>query len=76
MLLKLFPDLIDLLLSPQALLVLHLVESALLECSVRGLEAALRVAVQLVLVVGGDVERVERVVDARCVERRGLVEGA
>lgn len=76
-LLKLLPNLLDLLVPPQALLILHLVQPALLVRRIGRLEAALRVAVQLVLVVGGDVERVERVLDARGVERRGLaVEGA
>ena len=76
-LLKLLPDLLDLLVPPQTLLILHLVQPALLVRGVRGLEAALRVAVQLVLVVRGDIQRVERVLDTRGVERRGLaVEGA
>ena len=76
-LLKLLPNLLDLLVPPQALLILHLVQPALLVRRIGRLEAALRVAVQLVLVVGGDVERVERVLDARGVEGRGLaVEGA
>jgi hypothetical protein len=54
-LLELLADLVDLLLPAQALLILHLVQSAGLECGVGGLEAALRVAVDLVVVALGQV---------------------
>jgi hypothetical protein len=76
-LLKLLPNLLDLLIPPEALLVLHFLQPALLVRRISRLEAALWVAVQLVLVVGRDVERVERVLDTRGVERGGLaVKGA
>jgi hypothetical protein len=77
-LLELLPDLLDLLVTPEALLVLHLLEAALLVRGKGRLEAALRVTVQLLVVVAlCEAQRVERVVDARGVERRGLaVEGA
>ena len=76
-LLELLPDLLDLLVAPEALLVLHLLEAALLVRCKRRLEAALWVAVQLLAVLGREAERVERIVDTRRVERRWLaVEGA
>lgn len=74
--LKLLPYLVNLLVAPQALLILHLVQPALLVRGIRGLEAALRVPIQLVLVGGCEIERVERVVDTCRVERGRLVEGA
>jgi hypothetical protein len=54
-LLELLADLVDLLLPAQALLVLHLVQAAGLESGVGGLEAALGVAVDLVVVALGQV---------------------
>jgi hypothetical protein len=76
-LLKLLPNLSDLLIPPEALLILHLVQPALLVRRIGRLEAALRVAVKFVLSVGCDVECVECVLDTRGVERGGLaVEGA
>lgn len=54
-LLELLADLVDLLLSAQTLLVFHLVQPAGLVRGVSGLEAALRVAVDLVIVALGQV---------------------
>lgn len=62
-LLELFANLIDLLLSPQTLLVLHLFQSSLLESSICCLESPLGVAVDLVFVVGRQCECIESVVD-------------
>ena len=67
-LLELFADLVDLLLSPQSLLVLHLVQPPLLECGVGGLEATLGVAIDLVVVALGQIQSVEGVVDTSSVE--------
>jgi hypothetical protein len=72
MLLKLLAYLYHFLIPPQALLVLHLVESPLLVLCIRGLESSLRMAIELVLLFGGEVERVEHIVDARGVERAGF----
>jgi hypothetical protein len=67
-LLELFADLVDLLLPPQALLVLHLVQPPLLESVVGSLEATLGVAVDLVGVALSQVQSVESVVDTGSVE--------
>lgn len=76
-LLELLPYLIDLLVSPQTLLVLHLLESPFLVLCVCGLESPFGVAVELVLLFGCEVESVERVVDTGSVEGIGLrVEGS
>jgi hypothetical protein len=64
MFLKLLPNLVNLLLPSQTLLVLHLLEPALLKRRIRSLKPALGVAVQLVFVVGCNVQRIQRVVDA------------
>lgn len=68
MLLKLFADLVDLLLPPQTLFVLHLFQSPLLESVVGSLEATLGVAVNLVVVALGEVQSVESVVDTGSVK--------
>jgi hypothetical protein len=67
-LLELFADLVDLLLPPQTLLVFHLVQPPLLESGIRGLEATLGVAVDLVVVALGQVQSVEGIVDTGSVE--------
>lgn len=63
MFLKLLPDLVNLLLSSQALLVLHLLESSLLKGCVGGLETSLGMLVYLVLGSCGQGQSVQSVVD-------------
>jgi hypothetical protein len=76
-LLELLPYLVDLLVPAQTLLVLHLLESSLLILSICSLESSFGVAVELVLLFGGQVESVEGVVDTGGVESTGLcVEGS
>jgi hypothetical protein len=71
-LLEFLPYLVDLLVPPQTLLVLHLLESSLLELSICGLESSFGVTVELVLLFRGQVESVEGVVDTGGVEGTGL----
>jgi hypothetical protein len=82
-LLKLFSNLLDLLVPPQPLLIFHLVQSALLELRVCGFEPSLRVSIYCFCGGGCDGEGVEGVVyacrvDCRaglCIGWGGLVEG-
>ena len=67
-LLELLANLVDLLLPPQTLLILHLVQPLLLKCVVSGLESALGMTVDLVVVVLGEVQSIESIVDTGCVE--------
>lgn len=67
-LLELLADLVDLLLPPQTLLILHLVQPLLLKRVVSGLESALGMTVDLVVVVLGEVQSIESIVDTGCVE--------
>lgn len=67
-LLEFFPDLVDLLVSPQALLVLHLVESSLLIDSVGSLETSLWMSIDLVGAVGIERKSIQSVVDTGSVE--------
>lgn len=71
-LLELLADLVNLLLSSQTLLVLHLLQSSLLKRSVCSLEAPLRVAIHLVLTVACDVQSVEGVIDTGGIESARL----
>jgi hypothetical protein len=67
-LLELLADLVDFLLSAQAFLVLHLVESPLLESGICSLEAALGVAIDFVAAALPEGQGIKRVVDVAGVE--------
>lgn len=67
-LLEFLADLVDLLLSPETLLVLHLVQASLLVSVVGGLETSLGVAIDLVVAALGQGQSVERIIDTSCVE--------
>lgn len=68
-------NLIDFLLSPQTLLVLHLIQPPLLEGVVSSLESSFRMAINLVGIVRSDIQSIERIVNSRCVKRRSLLRG-
>ena len=72
---KLFPNLIDLLLPSQTLLILHLLQSSLLILRIRCLKPPLGMSVNFVGGVMCQVKRIESIVDARGIERRGCWEG-
>ena len=68
-LLKLFPDLVDLLVPPQSLLTLHLFQSSILKSLVCSLESSLGMLVNLVLSIGRQGQGIQSIVDTSGIER-------
>lgn len=68
-------NLIDLLLPPQTLLILHLVQPSLLEGIVSSLESPLRMTVNFIGIVRGDVQSIQCIIDTRSIECRSLLRG-
>lgn len=63
-LVELLSDQLNLLVTPEAFLILHLLQSSLLVGRISGLVPPFRMSVDLVSVFGSETERVESVVDA------------